>query len=296
MVTIVRKVLQLPLLLQLIGTFATGAQDVIDVTELTPNVLVLATSSGNVVASIGPDGALLIGTPSAASTARIAEVLGQRTKSGMHYVVIFPENSTHSEGDAGWGKRGAFVAMQEKALERLGGHTMGSPHPIPHHLLELGVGRPPIAFSEVLTFDMNGEAIHIVHQSAGYSDADAIAHFHVANLVYMGEVFSGDGYPQVDIEQHGNLNGLMKTLNSWAGGSIGVVPARGKVTNGDALKVFCDMIANVRDRIQGMIAAGQTEDQILAAHPTAPFDAQWGHGRVSPDAFVREIYSALKKH
>lgn len=39
------------------------------ITEVTPHVLVFATSSGNVVASVGPDGALLVGTPSAASTA-----------------------------------------------------------------------------------------------------------------------------------------------------------------------------------------------------------------------------------
>jgi hypothetical protein len=37
----------------------------------------------------------------------------------------------------------------------------------------------------------------------GYSDADAIVHFHVANLVYLGEVFPGDGYPEIDPAQGG---------------------------------------------------------------------------------------------
>jgi hypothetical protein len=34
---------------------------------------------------------------------------------------------------------------------------------------------------------------------------------------------------------------------------------------------------------------------VIAAHPTSDFDEQWGHGRISPDSFVREVYAAVKK-
>lgn len=277
-----------------LGTLAADTPEAVSVSEITPNVLVFATASGNVVASVGPDGALLIGTPSAASTAQISGILAGRTKSPVRYVVIAPADLGHSEGDAGWQRRGAFVAMQENALQRRGGHAMGPQKPLPSRLIELGVDRPRIAFSEVLTFDVNGEAIHIVHQTPGYSDADAIVHFHVANLIYLGEVFPGDGYPQIDTEQGGKLDGLLKTLRSWTGSAFRIVPARGPVTNGAQVKAFLDMIVAVRDRIQKMIAGGMTEQQVLAGHPSAEFDSQWGHGRVSADAFVRTIYNTLK--
>jgi len=65
------------------------------------------------------------------------------------------------------------------------------------------------------------------------------------------------------------------------------------MTNGAGLKAFCDMIVAVRDRVRHSIDAGRTENQVIAEHPTAEFDAQWGHGRVQPDAFVQEIYRAL---
>jgi hypothetical protein len=94
-------------------------------------LLVFTTSSGNVVASVGPDGALLVGTPSAASTAQISAILAKHTKSTTRYVVIYPQDSAHSQRDAGWGQRGAFVAMQEKALDRLGGHAIGAARPLP---------------------------------------------------------------------------------------------------------------------------------------------------------------------
>ena len=288
-----RVTILIPLVLGLTAQSEIGSQDV-TVTEITPAVLVFGTTAGNVVASVGPDGALLVGIPSAASTPKISDILSSRTRSSVRYVVISPHDPARSEGDAGWGRRGAFVAMQEKALERLGGHTMGTPPPLPPQLIELGVDRPRIAFSEVLTFDLNGEAIHVVHQTPGYSDADAIVHFHVANLVYLGEVFPGDGYPTINPALGGKLDGLVKVLDAWTGNGIRIVPARGKVTNGASVKAFRDMIVTVHDRVHRMIDAGRTEPQLVAEHPTAEFDALWGHGRVRPDAFVHAIYSAIK--
>jgi len=284
----------LALSLALTGGLARAADKRVGVTELAPNLLVFATSSGNVVASVGADGALLVGTPSAASTQAISKILASRTKSPFRYVVIAPQPADHSEGDAGWGQLGAFVAMHESALQRLGGDTMGAPPPTPARLVQLGVDRPRIAFSDVLAFDLNGESIHIVHQKPGYSNADALVHFHVASLIYLGEVFPGDGYPSIDPAQGGSLEGFVKALDPWTDSSFQVVPARGKVTNGAALKAFRDMIVAVRDRVQRMISSGSSQADVLAGHPTSDFDAQWGHGRVQPEEFVREVYAALK--
>ena len=278
----------------LVVTFATCStglsQESVGVTEITSNVLVFATSTGNVVASVGPDGAFLVGTPSAASTSDISRILANRTKSPMRYIVIAPEAPADSQGDAGWRHRGAFVAMQENALQRIGGHVMGPPPPLPENLVKLGVDRPRIAFSEVMTFDLNGDAVHGVRQKPGYSDADALFHFHAAKLVYFGETFPGDGYPRIDPQQGGTLAGLLKTLDDWTDPTFKIVPARGKVRTGADLKTFVDMITAVRDRVEQMKKSGLSEDQIVAKHPSAEFDSVWGHGRVQPDDFVRELY------
>jgi hypothetical protein len=272
---------------------ASNAQETASITEVTPSVLVFATRTGNVVALVGPDGALLIGTPSADSTARISSELANRTKSPVRYVVIAPQDPAQSEGDAGWARRGAFVAMQEKALERIGGHVMGPPKPLSERFVKMGVDIPRISFSEVMSFDLNGDAIHIVRQKPGYSDADALVHFHAANVVYWGEVFPGDGYPMIDAAHGGNLDGLVSMLDGWTDPSRHIVPARGNVTNGTDLKAFCDMVKAVRKRVQQSIDAGKTESQVVAEHPTAEFDARWGHGRVPAEVFVQEVYRDL---
>ena len=271
------------------------AQETVSVTEVTPNVLVFATRTGNVIALVGPDGALLIGTPSADSTARISSELASRTKSPARYVVIAPGDPAQSEGDAGWGRRGALVAMQEKALERIGGHIMGPPKLLSEEFLKLGVDRPRISFSEVMSFDLNGDAVHIVRQPPACSDADALVHLHVANVIYFGEVFPGDGYPAIDTEHGGSVEGLVKMMDGWTDARRHVVPARGQVTDGTGLKGFLDMVAAVRKRVQHSIDEGKTESQAVAEHPTAEFDAKWGHAHVQPDAFVQGVYRSLKK-
>ena len=287
-------IILIPAAVALMGHSAIGDEHAVGITEITPELLVLATAAGNVVASVGPDGALLVGMPATASTPYISNLLASRTKSAIKYVVIAPQDLTHSEGDAGWGRRGAFVAMHENALQRIGGNVMGASPPLSRRFTELGVDRPRVAFSEVLAFDINGESIHVVHQKPGYSNADAIVHFHVAKLIYLGEVFPGDGYPAIDPAQGGTLEGLVNTLDGWTDRTFRIVPARGEVTNGADVKAFRDMIVTVRDRVKPLVAAGRDESQILAEHLTGDFDARWGHGRVQPDQFVHEIYSAIK--
>src|SRR5215467_7078916 len=285
----------LGLALALTAGWTCAADNPVAVTELAPNLLVFATTSGNVVASVGPDGALLVGTPSAASTPAISKILASRTKSRFRYVVIAPQSPEHSQGDAGWGQLGAFVAMHESALQRLGGDTMGAPPALPARLLQLGVDRPRIAFSEVLAFDVNGESIHVVHQKPGYSNADALVHFHVAMLIYLGEVFPGDGYPLIDNSQGGTLDGLLTTLAPWTNPAFKIVPAHGRVTDGTTLKAFHEMIVTVRSRVQHLVEAGKTESEVVSERPTSDFDALWGHGRVRTDDFVREVYASVTR-
>lgn len=281
----------------LAGLFAgiSRAQETVGITEITPNVVVFATRTGNVIALVGLDGALLVGMPSADSTERINTELAKRTKSPARTVVIMPEDPAHSEGDAGWGRRGAFVIMQEKALERIGGHIMGPPKPLSEEFVKLEVERPRISFSEVMSIDLNGDAVHIVKQKPGCSDADTLVHFHVANVIYWGEVFPGDGYPAIDSAHGGGVKGVLDMLEGWTDPKRHIVPARGPVTNGEELKTFCDMLKAVSKRVQHSIDDGKTETQVIAEHPTAEFDAKWGRGRVQPDTFVQEIYRSLKE-
>lgn len=276
------------------STLASAQNTSLTVTEIKPDVLVFSTSSGNVIASVGPDGVLILGALAASDRDAIREVLAKRTTSPHCYVVIWPLPLDQSQGDAGWAKHDCFVAMQENALGRIGGGRMGKPTPLPPQFATLGVVRPPVGFSEVIKFDMNADAIHIIHQKPGHSDADLLAHFEQAKVVYFGEDLPGDGYPEIDKNQNGSIDGFLSALENWNDDLTHFVPARGAMMNGTAVQAFRQMLMTVRDRVKKMADSGETEAQVVAAHPTAEFDSRWGHGRVKPDDFVREVYDSLR--
>jgi hypothetical protein len=51
----------------------------------------------------------------------------------------------------------------------------------------------------------------------------------------------------------------------------------------------------VRGNIQTLIEQNKTEDEVVAAKPTAEFDAAWGQGFMNPEQFTRFAYQSLKR-
>jgi hypothetical protein len=58
---------------------------------------------------------------------------------------------------------------------------------------------------------------------------------------------------------------------------------------------FHDMLVKVRGNIQTLIEQNKTEDEVVAAKPTAEFDAAWGQGFMNPEQFTRFAYQSLKR-
>jgi hypothetical protein len=72
-----------------------------------------------------------------------------------------------------------------------------------------------------------------------------------------------------------------------------IVPGHGPVANRSDLQNYRDMLVQVRQHIKVLVAAGKTIDEAVAAAPTKDFDAEWGRGYVSPDVFVRMVFTSL---
>lgn len=72
-----------------------------------------------------------------------------------------------------------------------------------------------------------------------------------------------------------------------------IVPGHGPVATRSDLENYRDMLVQVRQRIKALVGAGKTINEAVAAAPTKDFDAQWGRGYVSPDVFVRMVFTSL---
>lgn len=241
------------------------------------NALVLAPKEGAVV--IGPAEPALV-----ARTRALLDSLGVRPA----MAVITPAESALVRGDGGWSRAGAISVSHEWIRNRARQGAAGT--------------RPTIGFSEVIQLGTAGDEVHAVHQPSGYSDGDVSVHVEVRHFLYLGNLFTSDGYPAIDVAGGGSIGGIIRTAERFKamfGESSPevepIVPGRGPVSSLKELAQFHDMLVAVRDRVALMARAGQPLDAIIRSKPTATFDARWGHGPVSADRFVTMVYESVRK-
>ena len=54
------------------------------------------------------------------------------------------------------------------------------------------------------------------------------------------------------------------------------------------------MVLAIRDKVAALIKEGKTQEQVLAAKPTADYDARIPQSAQTADRFVGQLYAELK--
>ena len=72
-----------------------------------------------------------------------------------------------------------------------------------------------------------------------------------------------------------------------------VIPGHGRLSDQSELRAYHDMLRAVRDRVRAMAEEGRSLDEVLAADPSAAYDAEYGQGFIDPERFVTLIYRSL---
>jgi hypothetical protein len=203
----------------------------------------------------------------------------------VKWVIATAGDSAWAAGDAGWSVTGATVIMHEHLAFARERRDANGQHP----------RDPRFGFSEVIQLLADSDAIHAVHQRRGADWAEVSVHIEGARVLFLGQSFTTDGYPAIDTVHGGSLDSLIATADNFTdfSSSVHMVPARGPVGTVRELHTYRDMLAGVRDKLRPFVAAHRPIADVVASHPTAAFDATWGHGPISPQAFVTAAYVSL---
>jgi hypothetical protein len=65
------------------------------------------------------------------------------------------------------------------------------------------------------------------------------------------------------------------------------------VSNRAELRDFRDMLVGVRENVAKLKREGRTRDEVVAAKPTAPFDAKWGQFVIDPGFFTKLVFEGV---
>jgi cyclase len=254
-------------------------------TTIGPGLHLLSVARGNLVVRIGAKESFVAGAQRPELVAAARALLAAQHAPPVRFALAMASDDATREGDGGWSASGAISLAHELARARM---------------MRAGVGAlPSMGFSEVVQLGLSGDEAHIVHQPAGYSDADVIVHLESEGVLLLGADFASDGYPDLDLAAGGSFDGLVKTIDTFARNfgqtRAQFVPMRGPTTNGAVLREYRDMLVAVRDRVARLVAGGATERDVIAARPTAAYDARWGRGLVSGERFTSAAYRSLAR-
>ena len=72
-----------------------------------------------------------------------------------------------------------------------------------------------------------------------------------------------------------------------------VIPGHGPVGGKAEMIEYRDVLATIRDRVSALIAAGKSLAEIVAAKPTAAYDAKWGTGFINGEFFTKLVYKGV---
>jgi glyoxylase-like metal-dependent hydrolase (beta-lactamase superfamily II) len=126
--------------------------------------------------------------------------------------------------------------------------------------------------------------------------ADLVVHVPGPDVLHLGDLFV-TGYPFIDAERGGSIDGLIAAVG-WALGRARdqavIVRGHGEPVTRAELLAYQRMLGTVRNEVRGLLQDGLSEDEIVAAAPTAAFDAQWGDGFVGPASWVRLVVRGMQ--
>jgi glyoxylase-like metal-dependent hydrolase (beta-lactamase superfamily II) len=271
------------------GMAATPIQRV----QLTSSIGVLMGPGGNVAILAGPDGKVVVDSFIQGVFAKLREQTAASGNGPITTLINTHWHFDHTDNNADFRRAGAQIIAHEKTKQRMAeAHDLLGMHfpPSPAEAL------PTQTFGASHKLDANGETLELTYVPPAHTDTDIAVRYVKANILHLGDVFFNSTYPFIDASTGGNINGMIKGAEwgmSVTDNQTKIIPGHGPIGNKASLTKYRDVLVTVRDRVQKLKAAGKKIEEVVAATPTAEFDAVWGKGFMMPNDFVGIVYNTL---
>jgi glyoxylase-like metal-dependent hydrolase (beta-lactamase superfamily II) len=154
-----------------------------------------------------------------------------------------------------------------------------------------------VTYDGPVTIHMNGEDVQLIPIRNAHTDGDTLVSFPAHDILAVGDYFRSTGYPFVDLNNGGSLAGLLAGLDETigrAGPMTKIIPGHGPIADRAALIAQRDLVLAVRDRVAALVLQGKSFEEVLAAKPTASFDAQVPQSAQTTERFIRWLYLEVK--
>jgi cyclase len=279
-----------------------------EVRHVQGNVYMFASTLGNLAIQVGKDpghdGVLLVDTGAAQLRNTILAEIRKLSAEPVRFMIVTGPDADHNGSNEALLKPSSSrnfqtqpdIALyaQDNVLQRYSRAGSGVPSAV----------WPTLTFLDEKSFAFNGEAIQIIAEKHAHTDGDSIVLFRGSNVIAAGDIFLTTGYPVIDLERGGSIQGEIKALNhildltvprSMQEGGTMVIPGHGRLCDESEVTDYRDMLTIIRDRVQDMLRRGKTLEEVRAARLSRDYDRRYSTSAWTGDMFVEAVYRSLVK-
>lgn len=207
---------------------------------------------GNVAASVGTDGILLVDDMYSGMVPKLEQSLKTLSPLPIRIVLNTHFHGDHIQGDAVLGKTATIIAHQN-VLSRI---SQGRTTPLPF---------PMVTFADSMHVRFNGEDIRVLHMPNGHTDSDVIVYFETAKVLHLGDMFFVGMFPAVYREGGGDIKQLIVSLDKVIAefpADAKVIPGHGDLATMGDLKAYVAMLKETVAAAERGIRQGKTAAEI----------------------------------
>ncbi|MEY4760189.1 MAG: hypothetical protein RLZZ200_45 [Pseudomonadota bacterium] len=143
--------------------------------------------------------------------------------------------------------------------------------------------------------DFGPHAIRYGHLGQAHTDGDIYVHLPKLNILITGGVLATGRWPVMDYVSGGWIGGMAEAcrkLLKLCDDRTLILQGIGDVATRAQLQARADLLDTMKDRVWQLMRKGMNDRDIIAAKPTADFDAALG----DPTQFLQSTYRGLLNH
>jgi cyclase len=269
------------------------------VTKVSGNIYMLEGAGGNIAASVGEDGIVIVDDEFAPLADKIQAALKNLgiTDKPVRFVINTHYHGDHTGGNVPFNNAGSTIIAQDNVRKRLeaggiagnGGSIKMEAKPAEKAAL------PIITFEHDVTVHLNGEDIRALHFPGGHTDGDSIIFFPKNNVVHMGDDFVRYGFPFIDVSAGGSVQGMIAATEKATAQlptDVKVIPGHGALSSLDDVRAYTQMLKETSAAVEAALKAHKTLDQMKQEKVLAPW-SKFSSDFVNTDVFTETLYNSL---
>ena len=269
----------------------------ITVQALRGNISALIGSGGNIAVLPGKDGKLVIDSGLLGTRGKIADALSGLSPDPIKHLINTHWHYDHTDGNEWMHSTGATITAHENTRKHLATSTRVEDWNFTFPPWPAGA-IPTDVFEADKTLHLNGFTVALKYYGPAHTDGDISAYFTEADVFHTGDTWWNGHYPFIDYSTGGNIDGMIKAAEaniSMVTDKTIVIPGHGPVGGKAEMIEYRDVLVTIRDRVAALKKEGKSLNEVVAAKPTAAYDAKWGGFFINGEFFTRLVYKGLGK-